>query len=397
MADIRQDLLPDTLSIAPADKLTGVFSGATENTTVSKLLGGFINSQPGVNYSLVLTDAGAVVEMTNASANTLLVPQNSSVAFPIGTQICVVQYGAGRTTIAAGPGVTIRNVGYIPAQYAAVFLQKRAADEWVLYGATVSGGILTLTAPVLSLGTVTSSTIPMTWTDPNSSPNEASFEIQRSNDGSTGWADVSTPAANATSFTDTGLSSGVTRYYRIRAVGDGVTANTSSWSNVINGTTSTSLITLDTPTISGTVTESPAGTWNGTGTPNLVWLKTMAADGTYQVDLPTGTDGVVIGLHSTSGNEAYSGFTWALYYNGSTYNTQESGSNVNTGVSWASGHKMRIKIVGTTVSYEYSSDGGTTWTNLRTSAVTRSAGTLYLKVGWAYTNKCVNPKGTGVA
>jgi hypothetical protein len=39
--------------------------------------------------------------MDNASANTFSIPTNASVAFPIGTQINVLQIGAGQTTIQA--------------------------------------------------------------------------------------------------------------------------------------------------------------------------------------------------------------------------------------------------------------------------------------------------------
>lgn len=96
-----------------------------------------LNTQTGTAYTLVIGDAGYIVEMNNAAANTLTVPPNSSVAFPLNTRIDVVQYGAGQTTIAAGAGVTIRSNGAklkISAQYTGVTLYKRATDEWVLVG-----------------------------------------------------------------------------------------------------------------------------------------------------------------------------------------------------------------------------------------------------------------------
>lgn len=86
------------------------------------------------SYTLVLSDAGKVVEMNVAGANDLTVPLNSSVAFPIGTVIGVYQMGAGLTTIVATGGVTIRNVGAMSGQYAEASLRKRATDEWVLTG-----------------------------------------------------------------------------------------------------------------------------------------------------------------------------------------------------------------------------------------------------------------------
>jgi hypothetical protein len=65
------------------------------------------------------------------------VPLNSSVAFPIGTQILVSQYGAGQTSFVATGGVTIRSASgnlKLSAQYAAATLVKIADNEWYLFG-----------------------------------------------------------------------------------------------------------------------------------------------------------------------------------------------------------------------------------------------------------------------
>ena len=95
------------------------------------------NGQTGTSYTLALTDVAYIVEMNNASANTLTVPPNSSVAFPTGTQIIVLQTGAGQTTIAAGSGVTINSSGSklkLTGQWSAATLIKRATNTWVLVG-----------------------------------------------------------------------------------------------------------------------------------------------------------------------------------------------------------------------------------------------------------------------
>lgn len=94
--------------------------------------GATANRQTG-NYTLVLTDLNKVVEMNVAGANTLTVPPNSSVAFPVGTVVEGVQWGAGQTTITPGAGVTIRASGgklKTTAQYSAFSLRKVATDEW---------------------------------------------------------------------------------------------------------------------------------------------------------------------------------------------------------------------------------------------------------------------------
>ena len=97
-----------------------------------------INAQTGTTYTLVLTDASKVITMTNASANTLTIPPNSSVAIPVGHMVEVWQIGAGQTTIAAGSGVTISyntaNTLKLAAQYSGCSLRKVGTDTWYLVG-----------------------------------------------------------------------------------------------------------------------------------------------------------------------------------------------------------------------------------------------------------------------
>lgn len=95
------------------------------------------NVQTGSTYTLVLADRWLRVERSNASANTLTVPLNSSVAFPVGSEIDVLQTGAGLTTIVATGGVTINSRGGVlglAGQWALATLIKRATDTWLLIG-----------------------------------------------------------------------------------------------------------------------------------------------------------------------------------------------------------------------------------------------------------------------
>lgn len=87
--------------------------------------------------TLQLSDAGKLVQINHPNANDLRVPANSSVAFPIGTQILVMQYGAGQTTVTHSGGVTLRSSGgktKLAAQYAMASLIKIGTNEWVLAG-----------------------------------------------------------------------------------------------------------------------------------------------------------------------------------------------------------------------------------------------------------------------
>jgi hypothetical protein len=95
-----------------------------------------INSQS-ASYELSLEDHGRVIPINNSSANNLTVPPNSSVAFPIGSTVSIIQLGSGQTTIVPGSGVTIRSENSklkTKAQYALTGLLKIATDEWVAFG-----------------------------------------------------------------------------------------------------------------------------------------------------------------------------------------------------------------------------------------------------------------------
>lgn len=96
------------------------------------------NNQTGTTYTLVLTDKLKTVWMNNASANTLTIPTNASVAFAIGTRIDVIMEGAGATTVTADTGVTLNGTSAgsatISAQYSGVSLYKRGTDAWVILG-----------------------------------------------------------------------------------------------------------------------------------------------------------------------------------------------------------------------------------------------------------------------
>lgn len=117
---------------------------AAEHVSDHNTLHGFFNTfnvvtanrQTG-DYTLVLVDAGKVVEMNKATANNLTVPLNSSVAFEVGTVVELFQYGAGQTTVVATGGVTIRSSGgklKLTGQYSGASLRKIATDEWSLVG-----------------------------------------------------------------------------------------------------------------------------------------------------------------------------------------------------------------------------------------------------------------------
>jgi hypothetical protein len=131
---------------AASNTLTGVVTLTGTQTLTNKTL-----TDPKINlafdaetasYTAVLANNGQVVTMDNASANTFSIPTNASVAYPIGTQINVIQIGAGQTTIQAVTSgtTTIQSTGAAPAapklraRYSMATCLKAGTDLWYVAG-----------------------------------------------------------------------------------------------------------------------------------------------------------------------------------------------------------------------------------------------------------------------
>jgi hypothetical protein len=116
-----------------------IFTAADYNGLVAYTL----NDQTGTTYTPVLTDQYQVlITRSNASASTLTIPTNASVAYAVGTVITVLNKGAGTVTISAvTPGTTtVLSAGATAAsptlgQYKSCALIKTATDAWYVVGA----------------------------------------------------------------------------------------------------------------------------------------------------------------------------------------------------------------------------------------------------------------------
>lgn len=116
--------------------------GAPGNYTLQKLrdlvmsIGNIPPNVQTTNYSLALSDADCVVEMNSATAKTVTIPTNATVAFPAGQVIYVRQVGVGAVTIAGSGGVTLDSrSGFgvaTSAKWDTLMLHQRATDEWVV-------------------------------------------------------------------------------------------------------------------------------------------------------------------------------------------------------------------------------------------------------------------------
>jgi hypothetical protein len=95
-----------------------------------------LNAQTGTTYTPVLADNGKLVTLSNASAITLTVPTNASVAYATGSIINIQQIGAGQVTVVGDTGVTVTGTPGLKlrAQYSAASIIKTGTDSWTLIG-----------------------------------------------------------------------------------------------------------------------------------------------------------------------------------------------------------------------------------------------------------------------
>jgi len=114
----------------------------TNKTLTAPVINLSLNAQTGTTYTFVLTDNGKLVTASNASAQTYSIPTNASVAFPTGTQINIIQIGAGQVTIQAVTSgtTTVASTGAtatapkLRAQYSSATLIKASTDLWYIVG-----------------------------------------------------------------------------------------------------------------------------------------------------------------------------------------------------------------------------------------------------------------------
>ena len=118
----------------------------------------------------------------------------------------------------------------------------------------------------LTITTVLSNKIIIAWTD--NSNNETGFKVQRR--GATGgYTDITTTGANATTYSNSGLTDGTLYYYRVCATNS---AGDSTFSNEVSGTTP-----LSKPT-------AAAATAVSSSQINLTWIDNSASETGYKIE-----------------------------------------------------------------------------------------------------------------
>lgn len=209
----------------------------------------------------------------------------------------------------------------------------------------------TTTIPNAPSGTtataVSGSRINLTWVD--NSNNESGFVIRRSTDG-TSFSSVDTVAANVTSYSNTGLASNTTYYYRIKAINQ---AGSSDYVNTASTTTLKENIALN-------KTATASNVYNNNATYNAAKAVDGSTTTRWATDngITAATLEVTLGANYTFsstiireyGNRVtsykvqyWNGSSWLDAYTGTTIGTAKT-DNFTT----VSGSKVRLNILSIT-------------------------------------------------
>jgi hypothetical protein len=83
------------------------------------------------SYTIALADRNRVVAFNGAGAQTVTIPNESSVNFPIGSVVYIARVGTGSLTLAADVGVTLTKTGLL-AENEELYVRKRASNSWIV-------------------------------------------------------------------------------------------------------------------------------------------------------------------------------------------------------------------------------------------------------------------------
>jgi fibronectin type 3 domain-containing protein len=202
-----------------------------------------------------------------------------------------------------------------------------------------------------SIAAALSNSITLNWLD--NSAIETGYQIERSLSANTGFTVVGTTSANAVSYTDTGLNSLTTYYYRIRTIsGSGNSAYTSEssattqgagvdivWNNFVN--TSATGNTL-------TKTSSSVG-WIAGATSS----STLAAgqDGWVEFNANPGQN-FIVGFAETNPDASFESINYGMNNNASAIMVYESGVWKNSPGAYQGTDKLKVERIGSTIYYK---------------------------------------------
>ena len=112
-----------------------VFTAANANILATSIVA--LVTQSGTAVTAALTDVGKLISFTSGTAVAFTIPANATVAFSVGDQINILQYGTATVTITPAATVTVRSSGAklkTNDQYSLATCIKIDTNEWVAVG-----------------------------------------------------------------------------------------------------------------------------------------------------------------------------------------------------------------------------------------------------------------------
>lgn len=140
-------VLPNTTSIGTVSSteigyVDGVTSSIQTQIDAKSDKSWTIVNNPNASLILDLTHVSDVVECSSSSATTVTIPAESTVNFPIGTEINIswvgsaptVRVARASTSVTANGSTSTSSYFYLRAQWSMVTLLKRASNSWHVFG-----------------------------------------------------------------------------------------------------------------------------------------------------------------------------------------------------------------------------------------------------------------------
>jgi hypothetical protein len=127
----------DALSKSSASEQTIQPSVVVANTFIAQK-GAPIKTVSSNTYTLILTDNGKYIRMSNTGGITITIPTNATVTFPVGAEFIIVHTGGNTSmTFANAAGVTLNSIGgskVVNYQFSPATLKKVGTNEFDLAG-----------------------------------------------------------------------------------------------------------------------------------------------------------------------------------------------------------------------------------------------------------------------
>jgi hypothetical protein len=223
-------------SVTATDIATGQTSGTVSGIVVS----------PAAASQLLISGLSSTATIGSAQSFTITAkdPFGNLATGYVGTVSFSSSDGGAALPGAYGFLVSDKGSHTFSVMFGTVGTQSLTAADASHLTVTQTGIAVSPMAPInLGATVISTSQINLAW---SAAQGATGYSVERSANGSTGWAQVGTTTVGTTTFSNTGLSAGTLYYYRVRATAG---SSNSAYSNMVNATTKSNSTTGSSDTI----------------------------------------------------------------------------------------------------------------------------------------------------